>query len=323
MSQNSLVAANGTGAAVRSALNNALDTLVTLNSGASAPSTTFAYMWWADTTTGLLKIRNAANSAWITVGPLASIGLGMLLNSSVSKTGAYTVVAADKGLAILASNGSWTLTLTAVATLGDGFYVAVINTGAGTITIDANAAETIDGATTVTVAAGQSLVLYCTGSLWRIISYWPGFGTSGQVVTSGGSGVLPAMAASGQPSAATQAEMEAAASTTVYVTPGRTQYHPGVAKAVFYIENSVGTPSISRSYNVTSLTDNGVGTVDVNFTTVFSDTLFTFAGSTTDADGTGYVQKGGVAVGIQNVKVRNTADALKDADFEGACWGDQ
>ena len=31
--------------------------------------------------------------------------------------------------------------------------------------------------------------------------------------------------------AATQAEMEAASSTTAYVTPGRTQHHPGVAKA--------------------------------------------------------------------------------------------
>lgn len=77
MSQNSLVVANGTGAAVRSAVNNALNSLVTNNSGTGAPSTTYAYMLWADTTNDLLKIRNAANSAWITVGKLSVTNLGL------------------------------------------------------------------------------------------------------------------------------------------------------------------------------------------------------------------------------------------------------
>jgi hypothetical protein len=67
MSQHDYVIANGTGAAVRSDLNNALAAIVSQNSGATAPSTTYAYQWWADTTTGLLKLRNAANNAWITL----------------------------------------------------------------------------------------------------------------------------------------------------------------------------------------------------------------------------------------------------------------
>jgi hypothetical protein len=61
------VIANGTGAAVRSDLNGALAAIVSNNSSASEPSPTYAYMWWADTTTGLLKLRNSANSAWITL----------------------------------------------------------------------------------------------------------------------------------------------------------------------------------------------------------------------------------------------------------------
>ena len=77
MSQNSVVVANGTGSAVRSAVNNALNSLVTNNSGTGAPSTTYAYMLWADTTNDLLKIRNAANSAWITVGKLSQTNLGL------------------------------------------------------------------------------------------------------------------------------------------------------------------------------------------------------------------------------------------------------
>lgn len=77
MSQNSLVVANGTGAAVRSALNSALNTLVTMNSGSSEPSVMYAYMFWPDTANDLMKIRNAANSAWITVGKLSQTNLGL------------------------------------------------------------------------------------------------------------------------------------------------------------------------------------------------------------------------------------------------------
>ena len=74
MSQHDMDLANQAGAAFRADANLALVALVGNNSGATAPATTFAYMWWPDTTTGLLKIRNAANSAWITVGTLASLG---------------------------------------------------------------------------------------------------------------------------------------------------------------------------------------------------------------------------------------------------------
>lgn len=64
--------ANAAGATVRADINANLQALVTNSSGAAAPGTTWAYMWWADTTTGLLKQRNAANSAWISKGTLAS-----------------------------------------------------------------------------------------------------------------------------------------------------------------------------------------------------------------------------------------------------------
>lgn len=53
-------------------LNNALEAIVTLNSGTTAPAQTYPFMWWADTTTGILKRRNAADSAWVTVLDLAT-----------------------------------------------------------------------------------------------------------------------------------------------------------------------------------------------------------------------------------------------------------
>jgi len=87
VAQHDYVIANGTGAAVRSDLNGALAAIATINSGATAPTTTYAFQLWADTTTGLLKIRNAANSAWVTVGTLASTNLGLASLAGATFTG--------------------------------------------------------------------------------------------------------------------------------------------------------------------------------------------------------------------------------------------
>jgi len=81
------IIANGTGAAVRSDLNDALSAIVSNNSSATAPATTYAYQWWADTTAGLLKIRNSANNAWVTVGTLASTNLGLASLAGATFTG--------------------------------------------------------------------------------------------------------------------------------------------------------------------------------------------------------------------------------------------
>jgi hypothetical protein len=68
--QADFIVSNGTGAAVRSDLNVQFAAIVSNNSGATEPATMYAYQWWADTTAGLLKLRNSANSAWITMRQL-------------------------------------------------------------------------------------------------------------------------------------------------------------------------------------------------------------------------------------------------------------
>lgn len=87
MSQHDYDLANQTRTAFRADLNNALLAAVSQNSGATEPATMFAYQFWADTTTGLLKIRNAANSAWVTVGTLASTNLGLAPLAGATFTG--------------------------------------------------------------------------------------------------------------------------------------------------------------------------------------------------------------------------------------------
>lgn len=78
--------ANGTGQAVRNDLNNALAAIVSNNSSSTEPSTTFAFQWWADTNNTLLKIRNAANSAWVTVGDYSTANLGLVTTATANST---------------------------------------------------------------------------------------------------------------------------------------------------------------------------------------------------------------------------------------------
>tara|TARA_R110001592_G_scaffold277537_1_gene544706 strand:+ start:1080 stop:2774 length:1695 start_codon:yes stop_codon:yes gene_type:complete len=85
MATHDYVIANGTGASVRSDLNNALAAIVSNNSSSSEPSTRYAYQWWADTTTGQLKLRNAANNGWVTIFELD--GTMLMEDGTVSAPG--------------------------------------------------------------------------------------------------------------------------------------------------------------------------------------------------------------------------------------------
>lgn len=65
MAQHDYVIDNQTFPATRTDLNNALAAIVSANAGATAPSTTYAYQLWYDTSTNKLKMRNADDDAWI------------------------------------------------------------------------------------------------------------------------------------------------------------------------------------------------------------------------------------------------------------------
>jgi len=65
MAQHDYIIDNQTFPATRTDLNNVFAAIVSQNSGATAPSTTYAYMLWYDTTTDILKMRNANDDAWV------------------------------------------------------------------------------------------------------------------------------------------------------------------------------------------------------------------------------------------------------------------
>ena len=87
MSQADQNISNDTGSNVRADINSNLSALYSNNSGAAAPSTTTAFMWWADTSNDALKIRNAADDGFVTVGTLSATNLGLATLASPTFTG--------------------------------------------------------------------------------------------------------------------------------------------------------------------------------------------------------------------------------------------
>lgn len=92
MAQHDYIIENATGLGFRADVNNALAAIVSNNSGASEPATKYAYQLWGDTTNDQLKIRNAANSAWIVVGKLSAVNLGLAPIENPSFTGTSGIV---------------------------------------------------------------------------------------------------------------------------------------------------------------------------------------------------------------------------------------
>jgi hypothetical protein len=130
------------------------------------------------TLTGALNVTNAsqtrtnlglgsiatqnANSVAITGGSaiLDSLRYKKIFNSQSS---AYTVVSTDNNSLILCT-GTFTLSFTAAATLGNQFFTDVRNGSTGIITLDPNGSETIDGQTTKLLLPGQSIRVYSDGT---------------------------------------------------------------------------------------------------------------------------------------------------------------
>lgn len=83
----------------------------------------------------------------------------------VAKTGAYAVQTSEAGSVFDCSNGSWTLTLPAAATAGNGFTVDVRNTGLGLITVT-------DGTFSIPCHTGESLQLVCDGTTWHVVAQY-------------------------------------------------------------------------------------------------------------------------------------------------------
>ena len=80
--------ANGTGSAVRTDLNNVFAAIQSLNSGSADPSgTQVAFQLSVNTTSNLLKLRNAANNGYIEIGNVTQANLGLAPVAGATFTG--------------------------------------------------------------------------------------------------------------------------------------------------------------------------------------------------------------------------------------------
>ena len=76
----------------------------------------------------------------------------------------YTALLQDRNSVFNCEAGLTTFTFDAVANLGTDWSVCIVNNTGGTITLDGNAAETINSAATQTVIDGESRVVICDGT---------------------------------------------------------------------------------------------------------------------------------------------------------------
>ena len=156
--------ANESGAAFRADVNLGYTAIASLNAGTTAPSPTFAQMFWADTANGLLKQRNQANSAWVTKGNLDDAYWGLLPNTLNSAR-------------VFVGNAS--NVATGVAISGD---ASIDNAGAVTISKIGGKSVSLSGSLT---GAGAYSLSYTLSGNTSII-----FPTSGTLATQSGAEVL-------------------------------------------------------------------------------------------------------------------------------------
>ena len=185
---------NGTGSAVRTDLNNVFAAIQSLNSGSADPSgTQVAFQLSVNTTSNLLKLRNASNNGYIEIGNVTQANLGLAPVAGATFTGAVihnytTALRIPVGTTAQRSGSPATGDLRFNSTLGsaeiyNGSAFAAVGGGAGatgggsdevffesdtnvttnyTITSGKNAhtvSPTINSGVSITVPSGATLVI--------------------------------------------------------------------------------------------------------------------------------------------------------------------
>lgn len=196
MSQNDFSVANANGSTVRADINSALQALASLSGGSSAPSTTYANMWWFDTTNDILKIRDEANANWVsafslsgttwipysngavlgTIANLAYTAINQNLTMS-AKHVAFAMTSVTSGTPDFATSGNVvTLSSTATAnTLGtvQAGFIGIIHYAIA-ITLTHNGTSRIlnnNGQNILTSAGDVEFALSLGSGNWRTIGY--------------------------------------------------------------------------------------------------------------------------------------------------------
>jgi hypothetical protein len=180
MSQHDMTLDNAPGVVFRGDANNALKALASQSGGPSAPGATFPSQLWADTGTGRLRQRNAANSAWLDRGPLdATLRDAASEGTYAADTGAVNAFACSFVPAITARNETTPLRFK-VANGNTG--ACTINDGVGTAPLVGPTHAALQGGETVANGialiqwnnsiggSGAYVLVFCTGAAGQVVN---------------------------------------------------------------------------------------------------------------------------------------------------------
>jgi hypothetical protein len=229
----------------------------------------------------MAKLYNRAGVATATTGAgTVTLGSAIAAGTAINACGFQTFAGAGAAngetvsYLILDANGSWEY--------GTGTYTAAGTTLSRTLGASSTGSLlNLSGSAQVFITARKEDILNPANNLSDVASTTTALGNLGGVQTSRtvsaggiatGGGDLSANRTI-TVTAAVQSDQETGSSTSVAVVPGVQQYHPSAAKAWVNFTGT-GTVTINKSYNVSSITDNGTGDYTVNTSTAFSTSEF-------------------------------------------------
>jgi hypothetical protein len=184
MAQHDYVIDNASGATVRADINSALSAIQSLNSGTSAPSPTAAGMLWLDTTGGApyaLKVRDAGNNHWLTLGNVTDPGadgnlellpgkINLPSSGGIYESDGSTEILTESSGAVTLKNTSMSSTVSlANATFPSGHVIKstfVLRTG-GTLELTDNTITTACNVNYTCASSSNKLILMGLGEMKR------------------------------------------------------------------------------------------------------------------------------------------------------------
>ena len=163
MSQHDFDIANQAGAPFRADLNLALQALASLNAGATAPATTYAYQPWYDTTLGLLKFRNGSNSAWVIFGPVADASQHVIYVNNLAKI----YVNADGEMGVGVATPGYAIDVAGDVNVTGNFKINGANIPTSTSFYNCGSAG--GTANAITASADPTISAYAAGQLFLVL----------------------------------------------------------------------------------------------------------------------------------------------------------